>query len=149
VRVAIGSDHAGFELKGLLTEHLLALGHRVEDHGAKDLSRVDYPDYAASVARAVADARADFGVIICGTGVGMSIAANKIRGIRAAAVSEPTSARLAREHNDANILCLGQRIIGPDQARACAEAFLAASFEGGRHQPRIAKISALEEGLGR
>jgi ribose 5-phosphate isomerase B len=149
VRIAIGSDHAGFALKGLLTEHLRELGHDVIDHGATNQDPVDYPDYAARVARAVAEARAELGVLICGTGVGMSMAANKVRGIRAAAVSEPTSARLAREHNDANVLCVGQRIVGTEQARACVDAFLKSSFQGGRHLPRVAKIRALEEAAGR
>lgn len=149
MKIAIGSDHAGFALKGLLAEHLRALGHEVTDLGAESEKSVDYPDFAARVAHAVADGQARFGVLICGTGVGMSMAANKVRGIRAAAVSEPTSARLAREHNDANVLCLGQRIVGTEQARACVDAFLNAPFHGDRHVPRIAKIRALEEAAGR
>ena len=149
MRVAIGSDHAGFALKGLLAEHLRRLGHDVADHGTESEKSVDYPDFAARVARTVAKAEADLGVLICGTGVGMSMAANKVRGIRAAAVSEPTSARLAREHNAANVLCLGARIVGTEQARACVDAFLNSTFQGGRHGPRVAKIRALEEAAGR
>lgn len=146
-RIAVGADHAGFRLKQLLADRLRALGHEVDDHGTMSEERVDYPDYAVSVARAVAGGDATLGVLVCGSGVGVSIAANKIAGIRAATVHDYTSARLAREHNDANIVCLGARFLGEQVAIDALDAFLGAAFEGGRHIDRVAKITALDAQL--
>ena len=147
MKVSIGSDHAGFPLKSLIADALRGEGHAVTDVGAWSEDSSDYPDFAASVARAVAAGQAERGVLVCGTGVGMSIAANRVHGVRAAAVSEPVSARLSREHNDANVVCLGARIVGPEVALDIVRAFLSASFSGGeRHVRRIAKIAALERG---
>ncbi len=143
-RIAAGSDHAGRALKDQLVEHLRANGHEVDDLGTHDDARVDYPDYGAAVARRVTEGGADVGLCVCGSGIGISIAANKVRGARAALVHDVTTARLAREHNDANVICIGERTTGPETARQCVDAFLAAGFEGGRHVGRLDKISALE-----
>jgi ribose 5-phosphate isomerase B len=143
-RIAVGADHAGFRLKQLLADRLRALGHEVFDHGTMSEERVDYPDYAVAVARSVSNGEAEIGVLVCGSGVGVSIAANKVAGIRAATVHDFTSARLAREHNDANVICLGARFLGEQVAIDALDAFLGASFEGGRHIDRVAKISALD-----
>ena len=142
-RLAVGADHAGFRLKQLLSDHLRANGHEVVDLGTFDEERVDYPDYAAAVGRAVAAGEADLGLLVCGSGVGVSIAANKIPGVRAATVHDVTSAHLAREHNDANIICLGERFLGEQTAIEALDAFVGSSFQGGRHTPRVAKIDAL------
>ena len=143
MRIAVGSDHAGFHLKDQVAGHLRAAGHEVVDCGTHDDSRVDYPDFGAAVGRAVAGGDADLGVCVCGSGIGIAMAANKIAGIRAATVHDVTSARLTREHNDANVLCLGERLIGPQVALDAVDAWLAASFEGGRHAGRVAKLDAL------
>lgn len=145
MRVAVGSDHAGLDLKRHLAEHLRALGHEVSDLGTHSAESVDYPDFGAAVGRAVAAGEAELGVCVCGTGIGIGIAANKVRGIRAAVVHDVSSARLARQHNDANVICLGARLTGPVVATDALEAFLTSEFAGGRHQPRIEKIAALEE----
>jgi ribose 5-phosphate isomerase B len=146
-RIAVGADHAGFRLKQLLADRLRALGHEVFDLGTLNEERVDYPDFAVAVARSVAGGEAELGVLVCGSGVGVSIAANKVAGIRAATVHDFTSARLAREHNDANIVCLGARFLGEQVAIDALDAFLGATFEGGRHVDRVAKISALDAEL--
>ena len=146
-RIAIGADHAGFRLQQLCADRLNAIGHDVADHGTYSEERVDYPDYAVKVARAVAAHEADLGVLVCGSGVGVCIAANKIAGIRAATVHDFTSARLAREHNDANVVCLGARFGGEQVALDALDAFLNAEFEGGRHIERVAKITALDAEL--
>lgn len=143
MRIAIGADHAGFRLKDELAAHLRAGGHDVVDLGTHSADRVDYPDYGAAVGRAVAGGDAALGVCVCGSGIGIAIAANKIAGVRAATVHDVTSAHLAREHNDANVVCLGERLVGPEVAKEALDAFLAASFEGGRHAGRVAKIDAL------
>jgi ribose 5-phosphate isomerase B len=143
-RIAVGADHAGFRLKQLLADRLRALGHEVFDLGTMSEERVDYPDYAVAVARSVAGGEAELGLLVCGSGVGVCMAANKIAGVRAATVHDFTSARLAREHNDANIVCLGARFLGEQVAIDALDAFLGATFEGGRHIDRVAKISALE-----
>lgn len=145
MKVSIGSDHAGYRLKEDMKTWLTAAGYEVVDHGTSAEESVDYPDYALAVARAVARRESDRGLLICGTGIGMSIMANKVRGTRAAVVGEILSARLSRQHNDANVLCLGARIIGPDQARECLQAFLTTEYQGGRHERRLAKIAAEEE----
>jgi ribose 5-phosphate isomerase B len=142
--LAFGSDHAGFLLKALLADHARSLGHEVVDLGTHDESRVDYPDYGAAVGIAVAGGAADLGVLVCGSGIGIAIAANKVPGVRAATVHDATSARLCREHNDANVMSVGERLIGPQVAIDALEAFLTASFEGGRHTERVAKINRLD-----
>jgi len=143
-RVVFGSDHAGFALKGELVKAAREAGHQVDDVGPLQDVSVDYPDYARMVSEAVAQGRADLGVLVCGTGIGMSISANKFKGVRAALCRTELEARMARAHNDANVLCLGQRISGPGLARAILDAFLAAGFEGGRHATRVDKIRAQE-----
>ena len=143
-RVAVACDHGGLDLKELLVGKLREWKYEVTDFGVHRPESVDYPDYAVLVARAVSDGETDLGVLVCGTGIGMSIAANKVRGIRAALAGDELSARMAREHNDANVLCLGGRIVGPDLAVAMLRAWLDARFEGGRHQRRIDKIHAAE-----
>ena len=144
MRIAVGADHAGFLLKANLVEMLGELGHEVTDLGCHSEDRVDYTDFAIPVAQRVARGEADRGLIICGTGVGSCIAANKVAGVRGAVLSEPYSARMTRAHNDANVLCLGARVVGIDVARDCLRAFLDTPFEGGRHSERLAKIAALE-----
>jgi ribose 5-phosphate isomerase B len=144
VHLAIGSDHAGYRLKETITSSLLDAGHAIDDVGTGSEAAVDYPDFAADVARRVVSGACDRGILICGTGVGMAMAANKIDGARAAAAGDLESARLARAHNDANILTLGARITGPDLALAIVRVFLETPFEGGRHQRRVDKIMALE-----
>ncbi len=143
VRIATGSDHAGYRLKRLLAERLAERGHEVDDLGTHDEDRVDYPDYGAAVGEAVAAGRADLGVCVCGSGIGIAMAANKISGIRAAVVHDSVSAALARRHNDANVACFGQRLIDDGTALDALDAFLDASFEGGRHVARVAKLDAL------
>lgn len=145
LRVAVGSDHAGYRLKEELKAFLAAEGYEVGDFGTASEESVDYPDYALAVARSVAKREYDRGLLICGTGIGMSIVANKVRGVRAALTAEPLSARLARQHNDANVICLGARIIGPDLAQECLRVFLTSDFQGGRHRRRVDKITAEEE----
>jgi ribose 5-phosphate isomerase B len=144
-RIAIGSDHAGFQLKQELVEHLKEAGHEVDDLGTHSEDSVDYPEYGAKVARAVVEGDADYGVCVCGTGIGIGIAANKVRGARAAVVHDTTSARMARQHNDANVVCVGARLTGPQAAADAVDAFLVAEFEGGRHQRRIDEIGELDE----
>ncbi|MDH3679333.1 MAG: ribose 5-phosphate isomerase B [Acidimicrobiia bacterium] len=144
MRLVVGSDHAGFDLKQLLADHLTSAGHDVVDVGTDDTTSVDYPDYGAAVGRAVVTGRAELGVAVCGSGIGMAIAANKVPGVRAATVHDVTSARLSREHNDANVVCFGQRFTGPQVALDALDAFVACEFQGGRHASRVAKIEALE-----
>ncbi len=143
--IAVSSDHAGFQLRQLIADHLQAAGREVLDLGTGDTTSVDYPDYGAAIGDAVADGRAEFGIAVCGSGIGICIAANKIHGVRAATVHDVTSARLSRLHNDANIMCLGERFIGPQVALDSVDAFLAAEFEGGRHSRRVDKIMKLEQ----
>jgi ribose 5-phosphate isomerase B len=145
VRVSAGSDHAGFELKGLLIEHLAFLGHEVVDLGTHSPEPVDYPDFGAAVGQSVTSGDTDLGVCVCGTGMGIAIAANKVHGVRAAAVHDVTSARLAREHNNANVICFGARLLGTEVATDALEMFLRSEFGGGRHLRRIEKIAALEK----
>ncbi|MEM9561621.1 MAG: ribose 5-phosphate isomerase B [Actinomycetota bacterium] len=143
MRIAIASDHAGFELKAVLATHLLAGHHEVTDLGTDSTESVDYPDYGEAVGRAVADGRAEFGVGVCGSGIGICMAAGKVPGVRAATVHDVTSARLSRAHNDANVMCVGARFTGPQVALDALDAFLAADFDGGRHTGRVAKIDAI------
>lgn len=142
-RFALGSDHAGYDLKNVLADHLREQGHDVVDLGAHSADRVDYPDFGAAVGRAVTDGTAELGVCVCGSGIGIAIAANKIPGARAATVHDVTSGRLAREHNDANIVCIGERLTGPQVALDTLDAFVSAEFQGGRHTDRVAKLDAL------
>lgn len=143
MRIAVGSDHAGFHLKEELAEHLRAAGHEVIDCGTHSPDRVDYPDFGAAVGRAVRDGEADGGLCVCGSGIGIAMAANKIAGVRAATVHDATSARLCRQHNDANVIAIGERLTGPQVARDCVDAWLSASFEGGRHADRVDKLNSL------
>ena len=145
MRIAIGSDHGGLALKGAIAAFLQGRGHEVLDLGTDSEASVDYPDFGEKVARAVAAGQADQGIVLCGTGIGISIAANKIPGIRAALVTDAFMARMAREHNDANVLALGGRILTPEQGCELVAAWLDATFEGGRHQGRLDKIAALEK----
>ena len=143
--IAIGADHAGFSLKEQLKAWLAAGGHRVIDHGTHSAASVDYPDYAAAVAEAVRAGGAERGVLVCGSGIGMAMAANKVAGVRAAVAGDPDVARLSRQHNDANVLALGARLTAPTQALAVVQAWLATPFEGGRHARRVDKLSQLDE----
>jgi ribose 5-phosphate isomerase B len=143
-KLAIGSDHAGFEAKEEARKELAALGFEVVDKGTASLESVDYPDFAAAVARAVVSGEVERGILICGSGIGISIAANKIRGARAALCWNEETARLAREHNDANILCFGGRFIPTEKAVQMIRRFVETDFAGGRHQVRVEKLSALE-----
>ncbi len=145
-KVYIGADSAGFELKELLAEHLTAGGYTVIDLGTDSTASCHYPLFAAAVARAVQKDSGSLGILVCGTGIGMSMAANKFDGIRAAVCGDTFSARMTRLHNDANILCLGARVIGQGLARDIVDLFVTTEFEGGRHQTRVQMISALEEG---
>jgi ribose 5-phosphate isomerase B len=144
-KVLIACDHGGLDLKQQLVEDLASWEYEVVDLGVHDSASVDYPDYALKLGRAVVAGEAAVGVLVCGTGIGMSIAANKVPGVRAALVGDEYSARMARQHNDANVVCLGGRVLGPDRARAILKAFMDAEFEGGRHQRRLDLITAAEE----
>ncbi|HMK68929.1 MAG TPA: ribose 5-phosphate isomerase B [Stellaceae bacterium] len=139
--IAIAADHGGFDLKSLLAAELKSLGYEVLDLGTHGSQSVDYPDFAAALADAIHAGRAKRGVLVCGTGIGIAIAANRFRFIRAAVCHDVTTARLARQHNDANVLALGGRILGSEVAKDCLRVFLDTAFEGGRHLPRIAKLS--------
>ncbi len=141
-RIAIASDHAAFDLKAALAEHLRALGHDVVDLGPPSTDSVDYPLYGYKLADAVASGAVDRGVALCGSGIGISIAVNRNPACRCALVSEPVSATLARQHNDANVLAMGARLLGPEMARACLDAFLATPFLGDRHQRRVDQLSS-------
>ena len=144
MRVSIGSDHAGFEQKQALVDYLKGKGHEVVDRGPANDDRVDYPDYAAPVARDVADGAADCGVLVCGTGIGMAMAADKVPGVRAANVINPEFAALCREHNDANVITLSGRFVPLEENEHILDAFLATDFGGGRHAGRVEKIMALD-----
>ena len=143
MHIAVGADHAGYGLKQALADHLRASGHEVADCGTHSADRVDYPDFGAAVGRTVASGEADLGVCVCGSGNGIAMAANKVAGVRAAVAYDVTSARLARAHNDANVLCIGERLTGAEVALEALDAWLAASFDGGRHKARVAKLDAL------
>ncbi|HEY74417.1 MAG: ribose 5-phosphate isomerase B [Chloroflexi bacterium] len=145
MRIVIGADQGGYELKQYIVERLITQGHRVQDFGTHSTESVDYPDIAAPVARAVAAGEFERGILICGTGIGMSLAANKIDGARAAVCTNRYMARMSRQDNDANILCLGGRVLGLGLALDIVQTFLDGEFLGGRHARRVAKISELEE----
>ncbi len=144
--IGIGNDHAAVDMKQEITEYLKELGYQVVNFGTDTAESCDYPEYGAKVGRAVASGQVDAGVLICGTGIGISIAANKIRGIRAAVCSDPVSARLTKEHNNANIIAFGSRIVGIETAKAIVSAWLDADYIGsGRHERRVGQLHALEE----
>lgn len=145
MHVIIGSDHGGYRLKEEIKKWLEEKGIAFEDVGCHCPDSVDYPDYALPVAKRVAKGEFDRGILVCGTGIGMSIAANKVKGVRCAVVSDTFSARMSREHNDANVLAIGERVVGPGLAREIVEVFLKTEFAGGRHRRRVEKIGALEE----
>jgi ribose 5-phosphate isomerase B len=144
VKIVVGSDHAGFHLKERCKELLADWGHEVIDVGTHSTESTDYPDYGAAVGRKVMELGDARGLCVCGSGIGISIAANKVPGIRAALVSDATGARLARQHNDANVLCLGERLVGTALAEDALRAFVETPFEGGRHQRRVDKLNALK-----
>ena len=144
MRIAIGNDHAAGELKGAIASYLQELGHEVIDYGANGTEFCDYPEYGEKVGRVVVSGEADCGVLICGTGVGISIAANKVPGVRAAVCSDTATARLVKQHNNANIIAFGARIVGTELAKDIVKAYLDAEFLGGRHQTRIDKIHEIE-----
>lgn len=142
MKIAVGADHGGVQLKDALAARLLAAGHEVTDCGTHGGASVDYPDFAQQVARAITSGAAERGILVCGTGQGMAMAANKVPGIRAGVVSDVFSARMIAEHNNAQILCLGARVVGPGLAETLVDAYLSASFEGGRHSRRVGKIES-------
>ena len=144
MKIALGADHAGFELKEKIKQRLVAEGMEVEDRGTVSTDSVDYPDFARAVAEEVAQKKADFGVLVCGSGIGMAIAANKVVGVRAANVTSEQEAQLGREHNDANVIAVGARLLSAPAAVAIVERFLRTPFAGGRHQRRVDKIAAIE-----
>ena len=146
MKIAIGNDHVAVEMKNHIIQYLEKKGYTVVNFGTDSAERTDYPIYGERVARAVASGDCDLGVLICGTGIGISLAANKVKGIRAAVCSEPYSARLTRQHNNANIIAFGARVVGEAMAEMIVDEFLNAKFEGGRHQARIDMLSAIEDG---
>lgn len=140
MRIGLGNDHGAFELKLAVKAHLQESGHEVVDFGSDSAERVDYPDYGRAVGRAVVAGDIELGIVMCGTGIGIGLAANKVPGVRCAIVSEPYSARLSRQHNDANMLAMGGRVVAPEYAAMIVDEFLSAQFEGGRHAQRVAMI---------
>lgn len=142
---AIGSDHAGVEMRELIKSYLESKGEIVKDFGTQDRTKSNYPEIAEAVANAVANGECERGVLICGTGIGMSLAANKVNGIRAAVVSDPFSAKMSKIHNNANILCFGARVVGTELAKMIVDSWYEAEFEGGRHQVRIDMITDIEK----
>jgi len=143
MRIALSADHAGVDLKDLLADWLREQGHDIIDLGTNSHESVDYPHYGALLAEALADGRAERGITVCGSGIGVAIAANRNPACRCAQVDEPLSARMTREHNDANAIALGARLIGPEMAKACVTAFLESQFAGGRHQRRVDQLSQI------
>jgi ribose 5-phosphate isomerase B len=146
MKIAIGSDHGGFELKEFVKDKLLSLGHDVEDFGCHNLDSVDYPDYGSRAAQAVSKKKADRGIVICTTGIGMSMVANKVKGVRAALCHDPWGAKMSRNHNDANVLVLGAAFVGKKLTEEILKVWLSEGFEGGRHQARVEKIMDIERG---
>lgn len=140
MRIAIASDHGGFDQKGPIIAHLEGLGHTVDDFGPNDAESVDYPDYADPVARAVSSGEADCGVLICGTGIGMALVADKVPGVRAASIQNVNFAHLFRQHNNGNVVCLSGRFVSLEDNLAIVDEFLTTDFEGGRHEVRVAKV---------
>ena len=144
MKIAMGCDHGGFALKEIVKSYLAEQGHQVEDFGCYNLDSCDYPDMGAAAAKAVASGECERGIVICTTGIGISISANKVKGIRCALCSEAQSAEMTRRHNDANVLALGAGMIGVNAAKKIVDVFLSTEFEGGRHQRRVDKMMALE-----
>ena len=144
MKIAIASDHGGFDLKEQVKSWLQEMGHEAEDFGCLNKESCDYPDFGAAAARAVASGQCERGIVICTTGIGISVTANKVKGIRCALCGEPWSAEMTRRHNDANMLAMGAGVVGPLLARRIVETFLTTEFEGGRHQRRVDKITAVE-----
>ena len=144
MRIGIGNDHSGVEMKREIVKFLQEQGHEVVNYGTDESARCDYPIYGEKVGRAVASGEVDRGILICGTGLGISLAANKVRGVRAVVCSEPCTARLSRQHNDANVLAFGARIIGIEMAKMIVETWLSTEFEGGRHQRRVDMVMEIE-----
>ena len=144
MKIALGADHAGFELKDQIKQHLKQKGVDVRDEGTSSSESVDYPDFARAVAHDVSEQRADLGILVCGSGIGMAITANKVDGIRAANVSTEYEAQMSREHNNANVLALGARIVKPEAALRIVDTWLSTQFAGGRHERRVEKIMAIE-----
>lgn len=145
MKIAIAADHGGFELKDSMVEYIKSLGNEVVDLGTNSSDSVDYPDYAKKVCEEIQKGNSDLGILICGTGIGMSLAANKFEGIRAACVSDVYSAKMSRNHNNANVLCIGARVIGDEVTKLIIKTFLENEFEAGRHQRRVDKIMAFEK----
>ena len=145
MKIAIAADHGGFELKDSMVEYIKSIGNEVMDLGTNSADSVDYPDYAKKVCEEIQQENSDLGILICGTGIGMSLAANKFEGIRAACVSDVYSAKMSRNHNNANVLCIGARVIGDEVAKLIIKTFLENEFEAGRHQRRVDKIMAIEK----
>lgn len=145
MKIALGADHAGYELKDRIKQYLQQKGIDVRDEGTSSPESVDYPDYARAVAHQVSEKQVDLGILVCGSGIGMAIAANKVHGVRAANVSSEHEAEMSRQHNDANVLALGARILKPDEALHIVDKWLAAQFAGGRHERRVEKIAAIEK----
>ena len=145
MKISMGCDHGGYRLKEHVKAYLTAQGHEILDCGCNSLDSCDYPEFGAAAARAVADGSCERGIVICTTGIGISITANKVKGIRCALCSEPLSAEMTRKHNNANVLAMGAGMTGPNMAERIVDTFLSTEFEGGRHQRRVDGISALEE----
>lgn len=145
MKIGIGNDHVAVELKNIIKEHLEEQGHEVVDFGTNSTERFDYPISGYKVGKAVAAGEVDLGVLICGTGVGISLAANKVHGVRACVCSEPYSAKLSREHNNTNIIAFGARVVGPELAKMIVDEWLGAEFEGGRHARRVEMLTEIEE----
>ena len=145
MKIAVGSDHHGFQMKEQVKAHLIALGHEVDDHGCHSTDEVDYPDVAVSVAEGVAAGQTERAVLVCGTGLGMAIAACKIPGVRAAAVADPYSAERLQKSNNAQVLCLGAKVVGPEVATMLVDRWLDSEFQGGDSARKVAKIDALDE----
>ena len=145
MKIAMASDHGGFALKEQLRQYVESKGHEVKDLGCYSPDRADYPDYGVACGEAVVKGEADRGIVVCGTGIGISIAANKVKGVRCALCTDPVMARLCREHNNANVLSLGERIVGIELAKGIVDAFLSTEAEGGRHAERVAKITAYDQ----
>ncbi|WP_297811104.1 ribose 5-phosphate isomerase B [uncultured Finegoldia sp.] len=145
MKIAIAADHGGFELKNSMVEYIKSLGNEVVDLGTNSADSVDYPDYAKKVCEEIQKGNCELGILICGTGIGMSLAANKLKGIRAACVSDVYSAKMSRNHNNANVLCIGARVVGDEVAKLIIKTFLENKFEAGRHQRRVDKIMSFEK----
>ena len=145
MKIEIGYDHSAVEMKTIIKEHMVNKGYEVLDLGTNSAESCDYPEYGEKVGRAVVSGEADLGIAICGTGLGISLAANKVKGVRACVCSEPYTARLSRMHNNANVLAFGARVVGSELAKMIVDEWLAAEFEGGRHQRRVDMIMAIEE----